>query len=169
MACIKIADSLIPANTNIPADARTRVSTEADILTIENPAIGMLVYVEDNGITYIIKTLKASKVGVLTVKNKLVDTYEKFVPSKISELLNDKEYISREECIALIEEMIANLVPQATPAATLRLDNGTLVVTDNNPLDQFSPHIEDDILVLDDPNNSLDNFASVNDGTIVTA
>lgn len=169
MAYIKIADSLIPANTNVPVDVRMRVSTEADILNIENPAIGMTVYVEETGITYIIKSLKAGKAGILTIQNKLVDRYEKFVPSKISELLNDKEYISREECIALIEEMIANSIPQAAPAATLRLDNGTLIVTDNNPLDQFSPHIEDDILVLDDPNNSLDDFASVNDGTIVTA
>ena len=64
---------LRPNRTNTPLDSRTRINTIADMASIPNPYIGMLVYVIDEDKYYKVKTLKASNLGVA---NSLVDTYE---------------------------------------------------------------------------------------------
>lgn len=62
-----------PVGRNIPLDSRTRINTIADMASIPNPYIGMLVYVIDEDKYYKIKTLKASTLGIA---DSLVDTYE---------------------------------------------------------------------------------------------
>lgn len=70
---------LTPNNTDTPLDVRTRVETEADIISIPKPYIGMVVYVKDTGKRYEILTLKDKKQGFNTLKNAAVDTYKELV------------------------------------------------------------------------------------------
>ena len=65
-----------PNTTNTPIDVRTRVATEIDILSIPNPYIGMIVYVEDTGKRFEILTLKAKQVGMMSTPDAAVDTYQ---------------------------------------------------------------------------------------------
>jgi hypothetical protein len=73
---VKIANSVIPSKVDTPLDARSRVAYEADILNIENPSIGQLVYCTSTGKFYVIKTLKSKTVGAIGVQNAAVDIYE---------------------------------------------------------------------------------------------
>lgn len=66
--------------TDTPLDARTRVETEADILNISRPYLGMIVYAKDTGKHYKVTGLKDKKFGLKVVKNAAVDTYEVLVP-----------------------------------------------------------------------------------------
>ena len=94
---VKIANSVIPSKVDTPLDARSRVANESEILTIENPAIGQLVYCTGTGKFYVVKTLKAKQVGAIVVQNASVDTYEELSTSgELSEdqkedLLNELE------------------------------------------------------------------------------
>ena len=81
-----------PATADTPLDIRTRVETEADILNIPKPFIGMVVYVLDTGKRYEIISLKDVKSGLTTIKNGAVDEYREIVSSneiedKINEIL----------------------------------------------------------------------------------
>lgn len=73
---IKTANSVIPSRVDTPLDARSRVTSETNIVNIENPAIGQLVYCTDTGKFYVVKTLKAKQIGAIVVHNAAVDTYE---------------------------------------------------------------------------------------------
>jgi hypothetical protein len=68
----------IPSSTDTPIDLRIRVQSIDDIYDIELPYVGMIVYVIDEDKYYKIKTLKAKKVGIVSVENALVDTFEEF-------------------------------------------------------------------------------------------
>ena len=78
---VKIANSVIPSKVDTPLDARSRVAYEADMLNIENPAVGQLVYCTSNGKFYVIKTLKTKQIGAIAVQNGAVDTYEELASS----------------------------------------------------------------------------------------
>lgn len=102
-----------PSSKDTPLDIRTRVETEQDIYEIPNPYIGMIVYVKDTGKRFEILTLKEVDVG-LTIKN-VVDTYKQFtvdleeyakiedVPTKVSELENDRGYAIEKNVDSKIE------------------------------------------------------------------
>ena len=66
--------------TDTPLDARIRVETEADILNISMPYLGMIVYAKDTGKHYKVTGLKDKKIGLKVFKNAAVDTYEVLVP-----------------------------------------------------------------------------------------
>lgn len=97
MANIKTADSLLPSKVNTPLDARGRVATEADILNIEAPAIGQLVYCLENGRFYVITALKSKMIGAIQVLDAAVAAYEELVSGnnlsdgQKEELLNELE------------------------------------------------------------------------------
>lgn len=59
-----------PSERNTPTDARCRVTTKADIANIPLPAVGLLVYVEDEAKFYVIGGLKSDSMGT---ENMLVD------------------------------------------------------------------------------------------------
>lgn len=61
--------------TNVPLDARTVVDTESDIMNIEYPYVGMIVYVRDTGKRYEILTLAPKQVGFAAVQDACVGTY----------------------------------------------------------------------------------------------
>lgn len=61
---IVTSGAIRPSEKNTPTDARTRVKTKADIESIPLPAVGLLVYVEDEQKFYVIGGLKANSMGV---------------------------------------------------------------------------------------------------------
>ena len=78
MATVKTAGGLIPGTVDTPLDARGRVSAEAEIMNIENPVLGALVFCSENGKYYKITALKSKQIGALTVPNAAVAEYEEF-------------------------------------------------------------------------------------------
>ena len=76
MANIKVADSVILSKANTPLDARCRVEVEADILNIELPFVGLLVYVISTGEFYIVTAVKERIIGAMTVADAAVAEYK---------------------------------------------------------------------------------------------
>lgn len=70
---------LMPEATDTPLDIRSRVETEADILSIPKPYIGMVVYVKDTGKRFEVLTLKDKRSGLKVIKNGAVDTYRELI------------------------------------------------------------------------------------------
>ena len=79
MTNIKVAGSVIPSKVNTPLDARNRVATVADILSIEGPAIGQLVYCLENGKFYVITALQPKLVGTVPVADMAVAEYTELI------------------------------------------------------------------------------------------
>lgn len=102
MSTIKVADAVIPSRVNTPLDVRSRVASESDILRIENPAIGGLVYCTGTGKFYVIKTLKEKQVGAIVTQNAAVDTYEEL--STGGELSEDQ----KEDLLNELENRLLN-------------------------------------------------------------
>lgn len=117
--------------TDTPLDARIRVETEADILNISKPYLGMIVYAKDTGKHYKVTGLKDKKLGLKVLKNAAVDTYEVLVPevsnvdltgyateefvnNKVSELVN-----SAPEALDTINELSAALGNDPNFATTM--------------------------------------------------
>ena len=67
---IVTSGAIRPSGRNIPTDARCRVATKTDMANIPLPAVGLIVYVEDEGKFYAVKGLKANATGR---ENMLVD------------------------------------------------------------------------------------------------
>ena len=61
---IVTSGAIRPSDKNTPTDARCRVATKADMESIPLPAVGLLVYVEDEQKFYVVGGLKANTMGV---------------------------------------------------------------------------------------------------------
>ena len=79
----KFPGGLAPESADTPLDIRIRVETEADIMSIPKPYIGMVVYVKNTGKRYEVLTLKDKKQGIKVVKNAVVDTYREIISNFI--------------------------------------------------------------------------------------
>lgn len=84
---IEVAKSLTVGQTNTPLDARTRIDALADMETIPNPFLGMIVYCIETAQHYKITALKPKQIGALTVPNAAVDTFAPFSASDPSNTL----------------------------------------------------------------------------------
>lgn len=104
MANIKVAGAVIPSKVDTPLDARSRITAEVDILNIENPAVGQLVYCTGNGKFYVVKTLKAKQVGAIQVQNAAVDTYEELATGGGGEISEEQ----KEELLNELEDRLLN-------------------------------------------------------------
>ncbi len=82
-------------SVNTPLDIRTRVATEADIMDIPNPYIGMVVFVEDTGKRFEVLSLKDKQQGMIKVENALVNEYRELQVS-YNDLLDKPEIPSVE-------------------------------------------------------------------------
>ena len=71
-----ISGSLVPSTKDTPIDSRARVATLADMATIELPYVGMIVFVEEEGRHYVVKSLKAKEINDQLIENALVDQFE---------------------------------------------------------------------------------------------
>ena len=75
----KINGSLKLTVANTPLDIRTVVETEADILSIPMPYVGMVIYAKDTGKRFEVLTLKDYKKGMTIIKDGAVDTYREIM------------------------------------------------------------------------------------------
>lgn len=67
---IVTSGAIRPSEKNTPTDARCRVATKADMANIPLPAVGLIVYVEDEAKFYVVGGLKANATGI---ENMVVD------------------------------------------------------------------------------------------------
>ena len=65
---IVTSGAIRPSEKNTPTDARCRVATKADMESIPLPAVGLLVYVEDEQKFYVVGGLKANSMGVANMQ-----------------------------------------------------------------------------------------------------
>lgn len=63
----------MPSTTDTPGDVRTRVQTFADIGSIDNPFVGMEVWVIDEEKEYRIKKLVPKIIGGIEIPNGAID------------------------------------------------------------------------------------------------
>lgn len=70
---ILTSGGLRPTTINTPLDERQRVHTKEDIYLIDNPYIGMEVYVVDEGVRYTVKSLKPKEIGGMEISDAAVD------------------------------------------------------------------------------------------------
>ena len=75
----KIKGSLKLTVANTTLDIRTVVETEADILSIPMPYVGMVIYAKDTGKRFEVLTLKDKKNGIKVVKDGAVATYREIM------------------------------------------------------------------------------------------
>ena len=94
---VSLSGGISPSTTDTPGDIRTRVETEADIMSIPKPYIGMIVYVKDTGKRYEVLTLKDTRLGMTIIKNSAVDTYR--------ELFNTDNFATKEDLAVADEEL----------------------------------------------------------------
>ena len=88
---IEVAASLTIGLVNTPLDSRTRIEKISDIVNIENPFVGMLIYCLADEKTYIVKSLKSKAIGAFTVENAVIDQYEEFWSIEIVRRLSTVE------------------------------------------------------------------------------
>jgi len=103
-----------PSSTDTPLDIRCRVETEADIMSIPKPYIGMVIYVKDTGKRFEVLSLKDIKAGLSVVKNAAVNEYRELIVSYND--LADKPEIPNIEGLAtenFVNEGLANKVDKA--------------------------------------------------------
>lgn len=70
---IIIGGAVMPSTVNTPTDARTRVATFADIAFIDNPFVGMEVWVMDEAKEYRIKKLVPKVIGGIEIPDGAID------------------------------------------------------------------------------------------------
>ena len=119
---------LIPGASDTPLDIRSRVETEADILSIPKPYIGMVVYVKDTGKRYEVLTLKDKKQGFTIIKNGAVDTYREltldtsnFATKEELNMTNDELDTAQTDIMSLEEALARLLNPYKAPIVAMSL------------------------------------------------
>lgn len=83
MAEILSSGGFKPTTLDQPIDVRSRVATEAEIMNIENPHVGLLVRVMETGAWYEITALQPKNVGGVAINNAAVAAYIPFGGSDI--------------------------------------------------------------------------------------
>lgn len=73
---IIIGGAVMPSTVDTPTDARTRVETYEDIANIDNPFVGMEVWVVDEAKEYRIKKLISKVIGGIEIPNGGIDIYD---------------------------------------------------------------------------------------------
>jgi hypothetical protein len=85
---------IMPSTIDTPGDVRTRVQTFADISSIDNPFVGMEVWVIDEAKEYRIKKLVPKTIGGVEIPNgaidindpdAVVDTKKEFIAEAVAE------------------------------------------------------------------------------------
>lgn len=63
-----------PTTIDTPLDARTRVQTREELETIDNPYVGMQVYIVNEGVRVEVKGLKDKVIGGVNIQGASIDT-----------------------------------------------------------------------------------------------
>lgn len=91
-----------PSSTDTPLDIRARVETEADIMSIPKPFVGMIVYVRDTGKRFEILSLKDGKAGIVTIKDGAVNEYRELPYATRDEVAGS--YATKEEVALKVDK-----------------------------------------------------------------
>lgn len=108
MTNIKISNSVVPSNVDTPLDSRSRVLSESDILLIDNPFVGQLVYCISNGKFYVVTSLKEKTVGAVVVQNASVNTYIELATGGSGGITEDQKNEILNELKSHLNEAILN-------------------------------------------------------------
>lgn len=113
---VGLTGGILPSTTDTPGDVRTRVETEADILSIPKPFVGMIVYVVDTGERFEVLSLKDKKAGLSTIKNGAVKEYRKIEFASDDGYATDEELNQAQTDIDALQAAIAKLLnPYVAP------------------------------------------------------
>lgn len=88
---VLVSGSILPTVPNTPTRAGERIATIAEMENIQNPSIGMTIYVEDEGVFYYVTALKSKEINGVTIVNAVIDTYEYAYGKKITTDTPDDE------------------------------------------------------------------------------
>lgn len=113
---VAMSGGISPSTTDTPGDIRTRVETEADILKIPKPYVGMIVYARDTGKRYEVLSLKDSRIGMSTIKDALVKEYREISFASDDGFATDEELDNVQSDINVLEETLAKLLYKAPEA-----------------------------------------------------
>lgn len=126
---IIIGGATQPSTINTPSDKRERVSTFEEIYSIDNPAIGGTVWVEDEQKEYRIISLKSKEIGGFEIEN-----------AAVNEVVPESEIISRSltfgdeaaenmaTAIAENEEAVGSIASAISKKSAYDESTGTLVL-----------------------------------------
>ena len=114
---IVVNGSLIPSVKNAPLDIRTRINTIAEVESIQVPFIGMIFYVMDEEKFYVVKSLKGSKIGNISLEDTTIDVFEPLVKVEVDNVEVD---LSAYATIEQVEELIAAIEHPQYDDAELR-------------------------------------------------
>lgn len=70
---IIIGGAVLPSTPDTPTDARCRVQTFEDIQNVENPYVGMKIYVVDDEKEYVVRKLADKQIGGITIPGGSID------------------------------------------------------------------------------------------------
>lgn len=70
---IIIGGAVLPSTPDTPTDARCRVQTFADIENVENPYVGMKIYVVEEETEYVVRKLSDKQIGGITIPGGSID------------------------------------------------------------------------------------------------
>ena len=136
-----LTGGILPSSTDTPADIRSRVNTEADILDIPNPFVGMIVYVMDTGRRYEVLTLKSKSTGLANIEKAAVDTYRDVTVdlSALAEKADLHSHVNLELLESITDIDIANWNAKAEvdqiPTKVSQLENDSKYATEDAVLD----------------------------------
>ena len=91
---ILVSNAMMPTTPNTPLDARIVVEDRESIAKIQVPYVGMVFYVKDEGLLYVVKSLKSKELFGVSIPNALVDEYEPLISSEMNhaiEVILDNE------------------------------------------------------------------------------
>ena len=123
---IIIGGATQPSTINTPSDNRERVATFEDIFSIDNPAIGGTVWVEDEEKEYRILSLKPKVIGGIEIEN-----------GAVNEVVPEAEIISRSlkidaesvaESIATNEKAVNSITEAISKKTEYDEESGTLTL-----------------------------------------
>ena len=114
---IVVNGSLIPSIKNTPLDIRTRINTIAEVESIQVPFIGMIFYVMDEEKFYVVKSLKGSKIGNISLEDTTIDVFEPLVKVEVDNVEVD---LTNYATIEKVNELIAAIEHPQYDDAELR-------------------------------------------------
>lgn len=131
MGDILISGAVKPTTTNTPTDARTRVQTYDDIEFIENPFVGMHVYVLDEQEEYTIHALKSKEVAGFEIPDAAVDMDGVAKSNaKVDERINNlQEELNQLKGILSVQDEDGNGVPDGEDRLRI-IEQSTRPLTD---------------------------------------
>lgn len=91
-----------PTTTDTPLDMRTRVNTRAELSEIDNPYVGMEIYIVDEKKRITVTALKSKEIGGIEIPGAAIDIEEGVEDQVTSSLEERIVYDSETETLTLL-------------------------------------------------------------------